>query len=138
MGRSGVKAVPSPRSFKPFWSSDDKIDTTRGKRGLDLPPIRQKTPSGASAAANGGSPFGVWIVSNRHDPPHFFIFANFSREAHPKVTPKKMFSLGRKKNTQPGSSHRCGLIAGFYTTRTAGGAQESQKRQMSSSFPSNG
>ena len=69
MGRSGVKALPSPRSFKPFWSSDDKIDTTRGKRRRELPQNRQETSSGVSAAADGGSPFGVCIVSNRHDAP---------------------------------------------------------------------
>ena len=54
MGQSGVKALPSPRSFKPFWSSDGKINTTRGKRGLELPPIRQGISSGASAVSNDG------------------------------------------------------------------------------------
>ena len=54
MGRSGVKALPSPRSFKPLWSSDGKINTTRGKRGLELPPIRQGISSGASAVSNDG------------------------------------------------------------------------------------
>ena len=44
----------SPRSFKPFWSSDGKINTTRGKRGLELPPIRQGISSGASAVSNDG------------------------------------------------------------------------------------
>ena len=62
MGRSGVKALPSPRSYKPFWSSDDKIDTTKGKRRLDLPQNRQETSSGASAATDGGSPFRERIV----------------------------------------------------------------------------
>ena len=54
MGQSGVKALPSPRSFKPLWSSDGKINTTRGKRGLELPPIRQGISSGASAVSNDG------------------------------------------------------------------------------------
>ena len=54
MGQSGVKALPSPRSFKPPWSSDGKINTTRGKRGLELPPIRQGISSGASAVSNDG------------------------------------------------------------------------------------
>ena len=69
MGRSGVKAVPSPRSFMPFWSSDDKIDTTRGKRRRELPQNRQETSSGASAAADGGSPFRCRVVAIRHKPP---------------------------------------------------------------------
>ena len=46
-------------SFKPFWSSDGEVDTTRVKRRLDLPQNRQETSSGASAAADGGSPFRV-------------------------------------------------------------------------------
>ena len=66
-GAERRKAVPSPRSFQPFWSSDDKIDTTRGKRRRELPQNRQETSSGVSAAADGGSPFGVCIVSIRHD-----------------------------------------------------------------------
>ena len=45
-----------------------------------------------------------------------------SLKAQLKFTPKKFF-IREKKNIQPGSSHRCGLIAGFYTIRTAGGAQ---------------
>ena len=84
MGRSGVKAAPSPRSFKPFWSSDDQIDTTRGKRRRELPQNRQKTSSGASAAADGGSPFRWRIVAIRHDPPLFEPHFN-----HPKLGVKK-------------------------------------------------
>ena len=45
-----------------------------------------------------------------------------SLKAQLKFTQKKSFHSG-EKNIQPGSSHRCGLIAGFYTIRTAGGAQ---------------
>ena len=85
MGRSGVKAVPAPRSFKPFWSSDDKIDTTRGKRRLELPQNRQETSSGASAAADGGSTFRWRIVAIRHDAPLFephFNHRNWVRKFH--------------------------------------------------------